>query len=361
MESVRFSDEQSCALFRRYPDAAGRLPWTPLCTLPTPIEPLALAVPNADGTRLWVKRDDQSGLPYGGNKPRKLEFILAHARARGATRLITAGATGSHHALATTVFGRALGFDVTLVLFPQPLTDHVRRTLLLGHALGAELRWSPRMELIPLELLRARRAYPNERVFVIAPGGSDPVGTLGYVSAALELAEQVEAGEAPEPEAIHVAGGTLGTAAGIAVGCALAGLVTRVRAVRITSRLIANDRALRRLVAGTVRLLHAAGIPAPPPQAALDRVRVSHDQIGEGYGRPTARAGAATEAFAAAGVALDPTYTSKAAADFLDAAARPNDGVRLFWNTLSGVEPDAPDAIPTDDLPRPFRRYLAGG
>src|SRR5690606_757705 len=122
---------------------------------------------------------DQSGLPYGGNKVRKLEFLLAHARALGATRLVTAGATGSHHALATTVYGRQLGFDVTLCLFPQPLTDHVRRVLLLDHALGAELRWTPRMETIPLALFRARHAYRKERIFVVAPGGADPIGTLG--------------------------------------------------------------------------------------------------------------------------------------------------------------------------------------
>ncbi|HEY8378082.1 MAG TPA: pyridoxal-phosphate dependent enzyme, partial [Nannocystis sp.] len=159
MESARFSDEQTSPLFRRYPEAARRLPWLPLATLPTPVEPLALDDTGGDGARLWIKRDDQSGLPYGGNKVRKLEFILARARDLGATRLITAGATGSHHALATAVYGRRLGFDVTLCLFPQPLTDHVRRVLLLDHALGAELRWTPRMELIPFALFRARRAY----------------------------------------------------------------------------------------------------------------------------------------------------------------------------------------------------------
>lgn len=347
MESARFSDEQTSPLFRRYPEAARRLPWLPLATLPTPVEPLALDDTGGDGARLWIKRDDQSGLPYGGNKVRKLEFILARARDLGATRLITAGATGSHHALATAVYGRRLGFDVTLCLFPQPLTDHVRRVLLLDHALGAELRWTPRMELIPLALFRARRAYPNERVFVIAPGGSDPAGTLGYVSAGLELAEQIEAGEAPRVEEVWVAGGTLGTAAGLAIGFALAGLETGVRAVRITSRLVANARALRRLVVGTVRLLHAAGVPAPPPEGALRRIRISHEQLGDGYGRPTPQARAAAEAFAAMGIVLDETYTAKAAAGFLAAAERPGTGARVFWHTLSAVEPDVarlPDA-----------------
>src|SRR5690606_25920461 len=134
MESARFSDEQTSPLFRRYPEAARRLPWLPLATLPTPVEPLALEDPGGAGARLRLKRDDQAGLPYGGNKVRQLASTLARARDLGATRLVTAGATGSHHALATAVYGRRLGFDVTLCLFPQPLTDHVRRVLLLDHA-----------------------------------------------------------------------------------------------------------------------------------------------------------------------------------------------------------------------------------
>lgn len=347
------------ALFRRHPAAAARLPWTPLGTLPTPVEPLALGA--TGGATLWIKRDDRSGASYGGNKVRKLEFLLARARADGATRLVTAGAAGSHHALATTVYGRALGFDVTLVLFPQPLTDHVRRVLLLDRALGAELRWAPRMELVPLELMRARRAHRGERVCVIAPGGSDPVGTLGYVSGALELAEQVAEGEAPRPDAIHVAAGTLGTAVGLAIGCAMAGLETRIRAIRIASRLVTNDWSMRRLAVRTVRLLQSAGIPAPPPEAALARIRLHHEQFGVGYGHPTAAGRAAAETFAAAGLGLDPTYTAKTAADLLAAAAGPADRVRLFWNTFSSVEPDAPEGARVEALPDAFRRYLERG
>src|SRR5690606_35113933 len=152
------------------------------------------AVPS--GVRLLVKRDDLCARPYGGNKVRKLEFILAEAKRRGAERLITVGAVGSHHALATTVYGRAHGFRVTLVLFPQQMNEHVRRILLLDYALGAELRYTPRMETVPAAMLAARIAYRGERCRVVPPGGSDAFGTLGYVSAALELAEQIADGHA---------------------------------------------------------------------------------------------------------------------------------------------------------------------
>src|SRR5690606_39010549 len=88
------------ALFRRYPELATRIPWLPIGDFPTPVEPLDLGGAT-QGAELWVKRDDLSGRPYGGNKVRKLEFILADAKSRGVERLITVGAVGSHHALAT--------------------------------------------------------------------------------------------------------------------------------------------------------------------------------------------------------------------------------------------------------------------
>jgi len=346
------------ALFRRFPALAERLPWLQLARVPTPVERIGF---ERFGDGHWIKRDDLSGALYGGNKVRKLEWVLAEAKRQGAERLITLGAAGSHHALATTAYGRAHGFDVTLVLFPQPLTPHVRDVLLRHHALGAELRWSPRMELLPLVQRLARRAHRGQKGFLIAPGGSDPLGTLGYVSAAMELAEQVESGAMPEPETVHVAMGTMGTAAGLAIGFALTGLSTRIAAVRITSRLVTNAWALRRLVTRTLALLEGGGLELPTPDAVLARIEVRHGCIGRGYGHETTDGRRASELFAAAGAVLDPTYTAKAAVDFFDALERRPSRPHLFWHTLSAVAPE-PTAGASDaaSLPEPFRRYLGG-
>lgn len=350
------------SLFRHYPALAERVPWLPLGRFPTPVEPLRLDAPAAHESELWIKRDDRSGEPYGGNKVRKLEFLLAEARRRQATRLITAGAVGSHHALATAIYGRALGFSVTLVLFPQPLTSHVRQVLFLDHAFGAELRYASRMELVPWALLTARLAHRGERTFLIAPGGSDRVGTLGYLSAGLELADQIATGAVARPDAVHVTAGTLGTAAGLALGFALAGLETRIVASRITSRLVTNQGALRKLVAGTARVLQRGGVPVPEPGEALRRVELRHDQVGQGYGRETAAGRRAAGLFATEGITLDTTYTAKAAAGMLAMLAAEPPGVHLFWHTLSSSEPaDAAAHVRVEDLPAPFRRYLADG
>ena len=348
------------ALFRRFPELAARIPWLPIGEFPTPVQPLVLGTAATKGAQLWIKRDDISAQPYGGNKVRKLVFILADAKSRGIERLITVGAVGSHHALATTIYGRAHGFQVTLVLFPQPMNDHVRRILLLDHALGAELRFTPRMETVPAAMLAARLAYRGQRVCVVAPGGSDAIGTLGYVSAALELAEQIADGQAPRPDAVHVAAGTLGTAAGIAIGFALAGLDVPVSAVRITGRIVTNERALARLVSRTLAHLRKAGLASAARRAAALRlVTLRHEFLGDGYGHETAAGRDAAALFRDAGLTLDPTYTAKAAAALLASVREQRSGVHLFWHTLSAREPDAaPSAAGVEALPEPFRRLL---
>lgn len=343
------------ALFRRFPQLHERLPWIPLAHLPTPVEPL----PIAGRAHCWVKRDDISAEPYGGNKVRKLEFLLGHARARGARRLITVGAAGSHHALATTIYGKQLGFDVTLVLFPQPLTQHVRDILLLDQAYGAELRYTRRMEMVPAALFATSLKYRSQRAFNIPPGGSDAIGTLGYVDAALELAEQIAAGEMPEPTAIVVAAGTLGTAAGLALGLKLAGITTRIRAVRITSRIVTNERVLARLIRGAETVLRRHGVESNVAEEAINSVELLHTYIGRGYGHETPAGAAATASFEQLGLHLDPTYTAKAAAAMIEAGSASDETI-LFWQTLSAAEPTAQLANVTEaDLPAPFQAYLS--
>jgi 1-aminocyclopropane-1-carboxylate deaminase/D-cysteine desulfhydrase-like pyridoxal-dependent ACC family enzyme len=322
-------------LLERFPRLADRVARIPLTSLPTPVERLPI-----EGRDAWIKRDDVTAAAYGGNKVRKLEFLLPAAKAAGVTRLITVGALGSHHALATTIYGRALGFDVTVVLLPQTPTDHVRDVLAGMHAHGAEVRLVKSAAAVPAGVAAAKIAHRRESVRVIAPGGSDPIGTLGYVNAALELAEQCARGECPVPDEVHVAAGTLGTAAGLAIGFALADLPTRVVGHRITSRVITNRRQARRLTHAVLGMLRdadpAAALPAPRDVAT--RFSISQRQIGRGYGFATDAGVAASDWFAAhTGIHLDATYTAKAAAGFIE-AARSATGPILYWHTLSATD-----------------------
>lgn len=334
-------------LFQRFPQLEQRLPRVGLTATPTPVQRLS--------ERLWVKRDDVTSPRYGGNKVRKLEFLLADARRSGARRLLTTGAVGSHHALATTIHGADLGFASTLVLLPQPPTPHVSTVLRLILAHGGRVRLARSPVRVPLELLRARLAHRAEGVALIPAGGSNALGTLGYVEAALELAAQVENGECPAPAEVHVAGGTLGTAAGIALGLTLAGLDSRVVAHRITVRAITNARRLRGLLDGALRLLAGAGAALPDRAGIMRRVTIGQERIGRGYGHATPEGEHAAAWFHERGIHLDATYTAKAAAGALASGAR---GPVLYWHTLSSTEDAAPAVgLPVERIPPELRPF----
>lgn len=329
-------------LFDAIPLLEGRIPWVSLGDWPTPVT----RVPDPpDGFRgeLWVKRDDRSSPRYGGNKVRKLEYLLADARERRAGRIITTGVVGSHHCLATAVHARRVGIPVTLVVFPQPDTPHAREVAALNETWADEVRHCSSFATQPFAELAVRWRHRRHRPYVIPGGGSNPLGALGYVGGALELAAQVRAGELPRPTSITVAAGTLGTLAGIAIGAAMTNLTDRLVGIRIVPTSVANPVTLGRLVEGALGVLREAGARTPDPRLVLDRVRLVGDWIGSGYGAPTGWGARATEWFGARDLALDPSYTAKTAAGLLDALQSVDGGAHLYWHTLSGVLPGSPD------------------
>src|SRR5262249_7915552 len=222
--------EQRLAIERRFPALHGKLARVPLTTLPTRVHRLDRLAHAIGAEQLWVKRDDESGALYGGNKPRKLEFLLGDALADRKTAVLTFGGIGTHHGLATAICARAVGLRAILVLLKQPVTEQVRRCLLLDHAAGAELHYAPTVPLLTAPGLRVcgRELLRGELPYIIPTGGSSPVGTLGYVNAAFELHEQITRGELPEPAWIFVPMGSGGTVAGLVLGAKLAGLRSRV-------------------------------------------------------------------------------------------------------------------------------------
>jgi 1-aminocyclopropane-1-carboxylate deaminase/D-cysteine desulfhydrase-like pyridoxal-dependent ACC family enzyme len=330
-------------LFRALPALEGRLPWVELGSWPTPVTRVDSG--SEWGGELWMKRDDLSNPHYGGNKVRKLEYLLAGARLAGAGRLITTGVVGSHHCLATAVHGRQLGLPTSLVVFPQPMTPHAREMAALNRAWADEVRHCSTFATQPFVEAALRWRRRKEQPYVIPGGGSNALGALGYVGAALELADQVRRGEAPRPADIVVAAGTLGTVAGLAIGVALTDVADRVLAVRIVPSTIANVWTLSRLVEGSLRLLADAGAAVPDARAVVDRVELVGDYFGAGYGHATEAGARATESFAEVGVSLDPSYTAKTAAAVLDRLAQQPVEPVLYWHTLSAALP--PDRPPT--------------
>lgn len=329
-------------LHERFPELRARLPFARLGEGPSPVRRLDGL--GAGGAELWVKDEGAYGGPWGGNKVRKLEWVLPDARRKRRRTVLTFGALGTNHGLATALYARELGLGVALALVDQPVDDHVRAQLERLRASGSALHFTHTRArtMAALPWLLARHASPLPP-YVLPAGGSSPVGALGYVETAFELAAQVEAGELPEPAWAVVAVGTGGTAAGLALGLRLAGLRTRVLAVVVNDMLRLDDEVLARLAGRSARLLERRGaeLTSRPTgagrgdQLKLAELTVTRDWLGPGYGQATPQAERAREVAADAGLALDPVYTAKAFAGLLgeSAGGRFGGGPVLFVQT----------------------------
>jgi 1-aminocyclopropane-1-carboxylate deaminase/D-cysteine desulfhydrase-like pyridoxal-dependent ACC family enzyme len=302
--------------------------------------------------RLWIKRDDLSSDLYGGNKVRKLELLLGDARDAGRTRILTLGAAGSHQVVATAIYGAREGFEVEAVLVPQPASPHAELNLRVALAHGLSATACPAWALAPAFVA----ARSGRDAYFVPLGGSNVLGSLGFVDAAHELAAQVRAGELPEPDVAVVAMGSGGTAAGLAAGFEQAGLRTRVLGVAVSPPTALVKHLARRLAKNTAE---AAGMPVAAALRAAARVDVEGRWMGRGYGHPTEEGTAATETAAAGGLALDGTYTAKAFACALALVRRGAMHDVLYWHTLStsALEPLLGDAQATP-LPKPLARLF---
>jgi D-cysteine desulfhydrase len=301
---------------------------------PTPVTEVALDPP---GIRFLAKREDLSSALYGGNKVRKLEFLLSE----GPGPVITAGALGSHHVLACAVHARRVGRGCVGLLVGRPPTAHAAAVQeLLERHLRSAVRLDRPWEL-PRAIGRALEEAGGPRAareaLWIPPGASNAAGTLGYVACGLELAEQVAAGECPRPSRVYTALGTGGTAAGLALGLALAGLGIEVVAVRVAAPLSGNRAFLEVLARRTFSLLIRRGLAAPWPGL---RLRVEHGFAGPGYGHPTPAAERAVALARTAGLALETTYTGKALAALIEDSRAPRSrgaGPALFLQTCGAL------------------------
>jgi 1-aminocyclopropane-1-carboxylate deaminase/D-cysteine desulfhydrase-like pyridoxal-dependent ACC family enzyme len=316
---------------------------------PTPV--LKMSSFCTDKSELWVKRDDLTSDAYGGNKVRKLEHILERARERSARRIVTFGAAGSHHVLATTLHGRRAGLDVAAILTPQPRSEHAVSNLRVALSLGLQPIAAASMALAPAVLVTVMR----QGDFVVGPGGSTLDGTLGYVDAASELAAQIDDGALPVPDAIVVALGSGGTAAGLLAGMtgsqpkggaggAPSLLETRLVAVRIVSPVLMGRQRVLLLAWRAAR--HRRLDVTWHDLAA--RLVLEPRFLGGGYAQATAAGDRAADLAEREGISLDPTYTAKAFAAALDLVETARFERVLYWHTLSSapLEPMLARAAP---------------
>ncbi|GMW06439.1 MAG: 1-aminocyclopropane-1-carboxylate deaminase [Nevskiales bacterium] len=350
------------ALEAAFPALADTLPHIVLGALPTPVADTPALARALGVAALVVKRDDLTSPVYGGNKVRKLEYLLADALASGCDTIVTFGTAGSNHALAASLFAGRLGLACHAVLLDQVITpwvaDSLRHHLLLGTRLHPARSYNHSLELAA----RIRERHPGgaQRVYEIPWGGSNWRGAVGFVGAALEFAGQCASGE--EPEYLYVAGGTMGTAIGLTLGLRVAGLATRVVAPRVVPFGDGANSRVAALLAETNRALHDRDRCFPLLDEPMRTLELREEFLGDGYAQATP---ASLEAVAMmrelAGIRLETTYTAKALAALIaDARSGRLAGRRVvFWNTYNSAPYPAGIAeVDLTALPEPLARYL---
>ncbi len=313
------------------------IPRVPLAALPSPVHPLSRLSSALGGPQIWIKRDDLTGLATGGNKTRKLEFLIADAMQQGKDTVITAGGPQSNHCRQTAAAAARYGLECHLVLGGAATAEPPRGNLLLDHLLAARIHWvekshrTTRMESLAEELAAAGR-----RPYVIPIGGSNAVGAAGYVVAMVELCEQLAAA-GKSIDRIVVATSSGGTQAGLVLGAAVTRFHGRITAVSIDQLPDGEDPAgeFRQHVAAVANDTAAwLGIEHRVPVSAIE---VDYDYLGGGYGvvgsleRDAIRLVAGLE-----GILLGPVYTGRGMGGLIDKVRRggyPAQENILYWHT----------------------------
>jgi D-cysteine desulfhydrase family pyridoxal phosphate-dependent enzyme len=310
------------------------LPRIKIAHLPTPVEALPRLSAALGGPPLLVKRDDQTGLGMGGNKTRKLEFLLAEAEANGAKTLITAGALQSNHCRQTAAAAARHGFACILVLYSPTSqvssgsgSSTVSANLLLDQLFGAQIvraEHAQRDQILKDTFQAAWEA--GRRPYLIPYGGSNATGAASYALAVQELLAQDV-----RPDWIVFPSSSGGTQAGLAVGARLFGYSGRVLGISVDEKKDVLQERVARLATQTADLLGEKMTFAP------ENILVNADYLGDGYGVMGSAERGAIELFARQeGLLLDPVYTGRAAAGMIDLVRKgyfqPGETV-LFWHT----------------------------
>lgn len=298
----------------------------PLAHLPTPIEALPGLTAQLHGPQLFIKRDDLTGLGIGGNKTRKLEYLVADALKGGCKTLMSTGAVQSNHCRQVAAAAAKAGLDCILVLAGDEPTER-QGNLLLDYLSGAKTIFVQRAERdAQLQKAFDEANKAGKKPYLIPYGGSSPVGALGYLEAMHELKEQ-----GFDPDWIVFASSSGGTHAGMTLGARAYGLKAKVLGIGIDKLNLNFQTTIAKLANETSAQL-GLGIHLSPTEILLNE-----DYCQSGYGQLQPAEIAAIKLFASSdAILLDPVYTGRAAAGMLDLINkgyfRPDDQV-LFWHT----------------------------
>lgn len=296
----------------------ARFPRVFLAHLPTPLEKLDRLSKELGGPEIWIKRDDCTGLSTGGNKTRKLEFLMAEAQAMGADTVLTQGATQSNHARQTAAFSAKLGMACHILLEDRTGSNDANYNgngnVLLDHLHGATTskRAGGKDMAAEMELVAAKLTAEGRKVYIIPGGGSNPTGALGYVNCAFELVSQAN-DRGMVIDHIVTATGSAGTQAGLITGLKAINAQIPLLGIGVRAPKEKQEESVFNLAARTAEKLGCPGV------VARGDVVADSSYVGAGYGIPREDTLEAIRMFAQLeGILLDPVYSGKGAAGLID-------------------------------------------
>jgi len=310
----------------------------------------------------YTLREMTSLAPFMG-EIRSGNWSMFSLMRRGKT-LITLGGAGSNQVLATGIFGRELGFHVIGIMIDQLNANYVHRNLLLDKYYGVELVHAKDtlQEVLKFTGKYLEALLKGKRPYFITAGASNEIGNIGFVNAAFELKRQIEAGEAPEPDYIIVACGSIGTSAGLWLGCKLAGLKTRVVAVRVAMPWLTTKWRMRRMIEHINKYMRRYDPSVPLLNISEKDLILLEDYLGEEYAAFNEYGcQCVDDMLELEGIHLEHTYTGKALGGGLDWLKKQSktDATILFWNTYNSVDLSEKAAtIDYRSLPEEFHKYF---
>ena len=294
-----------------------KLPRVSLATLPTPLQELPHLSNVLGGPRIFIKRDDLTGIVQGGNKIRKLEYVMADAKQQGADVIITCGGSQSNHACQAGACAKKLGMDTILVLY-RHLHPENQGNVFLNTVFGSQMEFVGNgLEDFPLVVQRMKELAEELRIqgrhpYIIEGGAFQPLGTAGYVNAVAEICQQLKV-QGLKADHLFTTVGTGGTMAGIVLGAKYFHAPFQVHGVSISGQPDELPVAISRQINDTATLIGSDIRCAP------EELDILYDYIGEAYGVPTNAGNEAIELVARTeGILLDPVYTGKCMAGLID-------------------------------------------
>jgi L-cysteate sulfo-lyase len=296
----------------------ARFPRIRLAHLPTPLERLDRLSKELGGPEIWIKRDDCTGLSTGGNKTRKLEFLMAEAEAQGADLVMTQGATQSNHARQTAAFAAKLGMDCHILLEDRTQSTDANYqnngNVFLDHLHGAtDEKRGPGLDMnAEMEAVANKFRADGRKVYTIPGGGSNATGALGYVDCAFELLSQVNTSGLVIDHLVHATGSS-GTQAGLVVGLQAMNAQIPLLGIGVRAAREAQEQNVFKLAQLTADKLGCPGV------VKREDVVANCDYVGPGYGLPADDTLEAISMFAQLdSILLDPVYSGKGAAGLID-------------------------------------------